>query len=105
MRDPQEGMELPLRDLGEGLGPPLGDLQEGFRVMAIMRGLPGSGKSTIASRIQEQLPQVQVCSADHHFIDEEGEYRFDLSKLGAAHAACQAAAEREKTNSGRTISY
>lgn len=52
----------------------------------VMRGLPGSGKSHAA----EQLPAGVVASADHHMVDRQGGYRYDPSKLGAAHAACRA---------------
>ena len=47
------------------------------RVIFIMRGLPGSGKSTLVKSITEvfndQIPVI--CSADHYFIDENGIYR------------------------------
>ena len=52
-----------------------------------MRGLPGSGKSTKA----ESLAGTRV-SADMFFM-EDGEYKFDRTKLGQAHAWCQASAE------------
>jgi len=48
----------------------------------IMRGLPGSGKSTIA----KQLGGV-IVSADNYFM-VDGVYRFDPTKLGEAHVAC-----------------
>lgn len=50
----------------------------------LVRGIPGSGKSTVASMLG-----VEVFSADDFFTDEEGLYHFDGSKLGQAHAACQ----------------
>ncbi len=56
-----------------------------------MRGIPGSGKSTYAERAVDTLPSDQVgaiCSADNFFINESGEYKFDLSKIGLAHASC-----------------
>ena len=49
-----------------------------------VRGLPGSGKTTVAHQIGEA-----VVSADD-FFDVGGIYRFDGGKLGAAHADCQA---------------
>jgi len=53
-------------------------------VLYIVRGLPGSGKSTTAFRLTGQ-----VYSADDFFTDAEGIYHFDGSKLPAAHADCQ----------------
>lgn len=56
----------------------------------ILQGVSGAGKSTVAAKLIEGLPRgKQVCvSADQYFIDEKGEYRFDVSKLGAAHQWC-----------------
>lgn len=54
-----------------------------------MRGLPGSGKSTL---IKEKYPNAIVCSADHFFIDGEGKYTFLPKDIGNAHAACLARA-------------
>jgi predicted kinase len=52
----------------------------------ILRGLPGSGKSTFTSKMEGV---VKVVSADHYFhINDDQVYRFDPSKLGAAHAYC-----------------
>lgn len=53
-------------------------------MIMIMRGLPGSGKSTY---IRENFPGAEVCSADHFFM-EDGEYRFDPAKIGEAHGGC-----------------
>ena len=50
----------------------------------IIRGLPGSGKSTIS----RTLASV-VCEADQFFIID-GEYVFDGNRLAEAHADCQA---------------
>ena len=48
----------------------------------IMRGLPGSGKSTKA-----QSYGGTIVSADNFFI-QDGEYKFDPSKIAQAHATC-----------------
>ena len=50
------------------------------RVMFIMRGLPGSGKSTIVRLIREKyqpITDVVVCSADDYFLQEDGSYNYD----------------------------
>lgn len=52
----------------------------------ILSGVPGSGKSTLAKSIVVNAPAV-ICSADNYFM-VDGEYRFDPTKLGEAHAAC-----------------
>lgn len=53
--------------------------------VVIMRGIPGAGKSTY---IAKHFPGACVCSADHYFLQENGEYLFDPSLLGKAHAQC-----------------
>ena len=52
-------------------------------VLVILRGLPGSGKSTVARGLSGV-----VCSADDYFVWPDGVYRFDPSLISAAHAAC-----------------
>lgn len=50
----------------------------------IIRGIPGSGKSTFAKNI------VNVYfEADMFFVDGNGVYNFDATKLGKAHSWCQ----------------
>jgi predicted kinase len=50
-----------------------------------MRGLPGAGKSTW---VKKNHPDALVCSADSFFIDEDGVYRFDGTRISDAHASC-----------------
>lgn len=53
----------------------------------LLRGLPGSGKSTFANHIWNDYA---ICEADKYFIDKEtGEYKFDASKLKQAHEWCR----------------
>jgi predicted kinase len=59
--------------------------------LILLRGLPGSGKSTFGSTIL-QLPNnnpQEVLSADDFFVNNEGEYIFDSTKLKEAHNFCQ----------------
>jgi predicted kinase len=58
-----------------------------MNVLYILRGVPGSGKSTVAkSLVKEEC----VCEADQYFIDPcTGEYHFDFRKLGIAHEFCR----------------
>jgi predicted kinase len=55
-------------------------------MMTIMRGLPGSGKSTKARQLADD--NTVICSADDHFM-VDGEYVFNPDQIGAAHQACQ----------------
>jgi predicted kinase len=59
--------------------------------LILLRGLPGSGKSTLGNVIL-QLPNnnpQEVLSADDFFVNKEGEYIFDGTKLKEAHNYCQ----------------
>lgn len=54
------------------------------KVLYIVRGVPGSGKSTLAKQLTSN-----VFEADQYFIDENGEYKFDFTKIKDAHKDCQ----------------
>jgi len=53
------------------------------KILWIMRGISGSGKSTW---IEENKPEgAVVASADHYFLTEDGQYEFDPTQLQDAH--------------------
>ena len=54
------------------------------KVLYIVRGIPGSGKSTFAKTLGGQHYE-----ADMFFIDENGVYNFDFTKIKDAHQWCQ----------------
>jgi predicted kinase len=55
-------------------------------ILFLVRGLPGSGKTTFANHIWNEYA---VCEADKFFYDKNGNYNFDGSKLKDAHAWCK----------------
>jgi len=62
------------------------------KVVVVMRGVPGSGKSTLVQQMVDGLPDgsAAVCSADHFFIDPtSGRYSFDFTQLPEAHDWCK----------------
>jgi predicted kinase len=56
-----------------------------MKQLILLRGLPGSGKSTFAKSISHAA--VGHIEADMFFM-KEGEYKFDASKLKDAHNWC-----------------
>jgi NEDD4-binding protein 2 len=57
-----------------------------MRTIILLRGLPGSGKSTFANYMFSN----NIFEADQYFYDENGlNYNFDASKLHLAHKWCQ----------------
>lgn len=58
------------------------------KLMTVLRGIPGAGKSTF---VKEHFPNGVVVSADH-FFEVKGEYKFDPTRLQEAHGACFRAA-------------
>jgi len=59
--------------------------------LILLRGLPGSGKTTLAKIILQlrSTDEPEILSADDFFEDKEGEYNFDPTKLKEAHNYCQ----------------
>jgi tRNA uridine 5-carbamoylmethylation protein Kti12 len=78
--------------------------------LILLRGLPGSGKSTFAKLLLELTNPCGHSDADHlinyeadqYFIDKEGNYEFDGMKIGQAHEWCQEATERA-LNAGLSV--
>lgn len=58
-----------------------------MKTIVNLRGISGSGKSSLAKLIAENKNAV-ICEADDYFT-VNGEYKFDATKLGFAHAQCQ----------------
>ena len=61
--------------------------------LILIRGIPGSGKSTFARFIQSLNPSYSVYEADQFFIQIDGKYRYDPSKIKEAHEWCKERAE------------
>jgi len=56
------------------------------RYLFLVRGLPGSGKSTVAA---ELIGHEGVMVAADDYFEKSGEYIFDPSKLPDAHEECR----------------
>ena len=58
-----------------------------MKILYLLRGLPGSGKSSVAKSLMNA--QTGHVEADMFFMDNDGNYNFDVSKLEEAHKWCQ----------------
>lgn len=70
--------------------------------LTLVRGVPGSGKSTYARGIQEAEPGTLHFEADQYFVGSDGVYRYDAGRIGAAHRWCQAETQRA-LDEGRSV--
>lgn len=59
-----------------------------MRKLILIRGIPGSGKSTMAFKMTHPI-FTRYLEADMYFMDSAGNYKFDPAKLGKAHNWCQ----------------
>lgn len=57
--------------------------------LIIIRGIPGSGKSTFAKQLMKHYPknEIEHFESDQFFMDN-GVYKFDFQKLPTAHLVC-----------------
>jgi len=70
-----------------------------MKTLYIVRGIPGSGKSTFAQSLD-----CPVFEADQYFIDSEtGEYKFDGSKIKLAHNWCKLRVEQSMEDGSQKI--
>ena len=65
-----------------------------MKTLILVRGLPGSGKSSFANYMFSN----NVFETDQYFYDTDGNYNFDASKLNIAHIDCQNRVESMMAN-------
>ena len=68
------------------------------RNLIILRGVPGSGKSTVAF-----LFGGMICCTDDYFTDADGNYNWNLEEVGIAHKTCQVKCEDAMKNNQEKI--
>jgi predicted kinase len=64
-----------------------------MKQLIFLRGASGSGKTTFANFLAENL-KGKAISADDYFTNKKGEYKFDERLLGKAHKWCLSETER-----------
>lgn len=74
---------------------------DGSARLVIIRGLPGSGKSTMASVLK--LIGYEHFEADMFFVGNDGVYRHDIARIKEAHAWCQSEVRKALINGRRVV--
>lgn len=70
-------------------------IRNGHKVLILMRGVPGSGKSFLSKEILKHClgestnPNDHIFSADNFFYDARGRYNYDRNKIPMAHEDTQ----------------
>lgn len=59
-----------------------------MRKLTIIRGVPGTGKSTLAEALTAQSPSTIVHLEADMFHSQNGKYEFDFDLIGASHRWC-----------------
>lgn len=57
--------------------------------LTLIRGLPGSGKTTMAKAMLMEDPKTCHVETDHYFTDYDGNYNYNATELTDAHEWCQ----------------
>ena len=74
-----------------------------MKKLYLIRGVPGSGKSTFARNIWNEYT---ICEADQYFINKEtGKYNFDISKIKEAHQWCKNQVEAKMKDNQINFQY
>ncbi|PIK46126.1 hypothetical protein BSL78_17004 [Apostichopus japonicus] len=67
-------------------------------VLCLLRGLPGSGKTTLARELLTSARTGVIISTDDFFMKRDGTYEFNPFKLDEAHQSTQRKAKRAMEN-------
>lgn len=70
--------------------------------LIIIRGLPGSGKSTLGGNVVDSFPGFTLCEADDFFV-KDGVYTWNRAFIGAAHDECYSKAMKTLMLGGHAV--
>lgn len=71
------------------------------KILILLRGLPGSGKTTLAHLLSEE--KYPVYSIDDYFTDEKGNYHFKFEENHLAYKKCEENIRQSMKNSESKI--
>lgn len=71
--------------------------------LIIIRGIPGSGKSTMAKKMVAEGQADTHWETDMFFLNEKGEYIFNRNELSNAHIKCQEKVRQDLEYNRRVI--
>lgn len=73
-----------------------------MKTLILIRGLPGSGKTSFAEFLLD-LPQDATCYAADDWMEEGDQYSWDRHKLEECHQACIQACEFDMATSSSVV--
>jgi len=77
-----------------------------MKVLIIVRGIPGAGKSTLAKKltvVNGNRIAAGPFEADNYMVDSAGKYAFDPKRLGYCHNRCLTDVENAMIDGEETI--
>lgn len=73
------------------------------RILVLIRGLPGVGKSHMAYRMNAYFDDLAICEADRYMVNACQEYEYRPERLGECHAHCLVDAVQAMTNTDKKV--
>lgn len=74
-----------------------------MKTLYLIRGIPGSGKTTFAKQLAKSHPHSLHFEADDWFTNEDGTYEYRPDEIKDAHNCCKHNCERGMVNANEVI--
>jgi predicted kinase len=73
------------------------------KTLYLIRGIPGSGKTTFAKQLAKSHPHALHYEADDWFTNEDGTYEYRPAEIKDAHACCVSNCSKGMANGNEVI--